>query len=200
MEEVKKLFLEELLTERPDLIVSTWILNRVPVPFDGNLKSYEMWRIKLASKLKVDPSEVIITGSASFGVSLNPNKNYRFFDDKSDIDVAIISEYFFNTSWRALRNMGNKRHSMSPAAKQSVKDHVNKYIYWGTIATDKLLPYLPFSKEWQEALDDMALEPETRGREIKARIYKDFDSLRSYQANNVKNLRNEELEKGVSNV
>lgn len=197
MENIKQSFLEELVSLSPQLVVSTWILNRVPVPFNNKISEYEKWRLELANKLEVDPSEILITGSACFGVSLNPYKNYRFFDDESDIDVAIISEYFFNTSWRSLRNIGTKIHSMPPKSKQSVKDHVEKYIYWDTIATDKLLPYLPFGKSWQSSLDEMAKNPYTRGREIKARIYKDFDSLRAYQVNNLKNLRSKELEKGI---
>ncbi len=86
---------------------------------------------------------------------------------------------------------------MPQPAKQSVRDHVHKYIYWGTIATDKLLPYLPFGKKWLEALDQMSRIAPTVGRDIKIRVYKDFDSLRSYQVNNLKNLRAQELEKGL---
>ena len=69
-----------------------------------------------------------------------------------------------------------------------------------TIATDKLLPYLPFGTQWSNALRAMSkLEP-TKNRQIKARIYKDFESLRAYQVNNLKNLRTQELEKGIENV
>jgi hypothetical protein len=195
MEDIKKQFLEELVNVPLPLIVSTWLLNSVPIPFKNNANEYEKWKLNLASLINVDASEIVITGSACFGVSLNPYKNYRFFNHKSDVDVAIISEYFFNTSWRSLRNMGTKIHSLPPATKQSVKDHVEKYIYWGTIATDKMLPYLPFGKEWQSSLDKMSKNPYTHGREIKARIYKDFDSLRAYQVNNLKRLRDVEIEK-----
>lgn len=195
MESIRAEFLRELITSPPDIIASLWILNRVPFPFNGDAKSYELWRNKLAALVEVDSSEILITGSGAFGISLNPYKNYRAFDEKSDIDVAIVSEYFFNVSWRYLRNLGAAKHAMTPAAKQSVRDHVEKYIYWGTIATDKLLPYMPFGKKWMYALEEMSKESPTNGRSIKARIYKDFDSLRAYQVNNLKNLRSQELEK-----
>jgi len=197
MDEIRAEFLKELTSSPPDIIASLWILNRVPHPFSGNAKSYEAWRKKLAELVNVDPSEIIITGSGAFGISLNPHKNYRAFDEDSDIDVAIVSEFFFNSSWRHLRNIGSAIHSMPQTAKQSVRDHVEKYIYWGTIATDKILPYLPFGKIWISALAKMAEESPTKGRVIKARIYKDFDSLRAYQVNNLKNLRSQELEKGI---
>ncbi|MEE4575828.1 hypothetical protein V2K41_10565 [Pseudomonas alliivorans] len=195
IDNVRADFLKELVSSPPDLIASLWILSRVPFPFNGDAKRYEQWRNKLAGLVKVDSSEILITGSGAFGISLNPYKNYRAFDEKSDIDVAIVSEHFFNISWRYLRNLGTGMHSMSPAAKQSVTDHVQKYIYWGTIATDKLLPYMPFGKDWAHALELMSSVDPTRGRKIKARIYKDFDSLRAYQVNNLKSLRTHELEK-----
>lgn len=197
MEEIRAEFLLELTTLPPEIVASLWIFNRVPHPFNGDAKSYEAWRRKLSSLVEVDSSEILITGSGAFGISLNPYKNYRAFDEASDIDVAIVSEYFFNSSWRHLRNLGIGRHAMPPAAKQSVKDHVEKYIYWGTIATDQILAYLPFGKKWANALEEMAKNEPTKGRSIKARIYKDFDSLRSYQVNNLRNLRTHELEKGI---
>lgn len=197
MEKIREEFLNELINSPPDLVASLWIINRIPYPFSENAKLYETWRCRLSKLIEVDSSEILITGSGAFGISLNPNKNYRPFDNDSDIDVAIVSEYFFSTSWRCLRNMGTKIHSMPPAAKQSVQDHVQKYIYWGTIATDKILSYLPFGKEWLSALELMSNEHPTNGRVIKARIYKDFESLRAYQVNNLKNLRTLELEKGI---
>ena len=200
MEQTRTTCLQDLITSAPDIVASLWILNRVPFPFEGNAKLYESWRKKLADLVEVDASEILITGSGAFGISLNPYKNFKLYDEHSDIDVAIVSEYFFNTSWRCLRNIGSKRHSLPQAAKQSIQDHVERYIYWGTIATDKILPYLPFGKTWANALDEMAKEPATKNRDIKARIYKDFDSLRAYQVNNLKNLRAAELEKGIKDV
>ncbi|MBC2659697.1 hypothetical protein H7A76_30045 [Pseudomonas sp. MSSRFD41] len=197
MEKIRALFLQELVNSPPDIIASIWIINRIPFPFNGDAKCYEEWRKKLAKLVEVDASEILITGSGAFGISLNPNKNYKEFDDSSDIDVAIISEYFFNTSWRYLRNIGAQRHSLPQAAKQSIRDHVERYIYWGTIATDKILPYLPFGKVWLSALEEMAKEAPTKNRTIKARIYKDFDSLRAYQVNNLTNLRSSEIEKRI---
>lgn len=200
IDEIRSAFINQLIEEPPEHLASVWILDRIPYPFEGDAKKFALWRKELADQIEVDASELIITGSGAFGISLNPNKNFRYFDKNSDIDVAIVSEYFFNTAWRHLRNIGSDIHKLPPAAKQSVSDHVKKYIYWGTIATDKLLPYLPFGKKWGIALGTMAKNEATYGRTIKARIYKDFDSLRAYQVNNLKGLRTQELEKGLKNV
>jgi len=80
MDELKREFLEELVSMPPDLVASVWILNRTPYPFDGDTRLYENWRRELAQRIEVDSSEIVITGSGAFGVSLNPNKNFREFN------------------------------------------------------------------------------------------------------------------------
>lgn len=198
MEEVKIQFLGDLTTHPSDLLASIWIINRIPLIFNQDIKEYARWRHALAKSIGVDASAILITGSAAFGISLNPYKNFKFFDENSDIDVAVISDYHFTEAWRTLRNIGPKRHSFSQKIKQSIKDHVDRYIYWGTIATDKLLPLFPFGPQWKIALDEAAQSPPTSGRTINIRLYKDLDSLRAYQVNNLDNLRTEELAKGIS--
>ena len=200
MEEIKNTFITELLSKPPELMASVWIIDRIPLLFGEDRERYATWRYQLAKGLGVDPSSLVVTGSCAFGVSLNPNKNYRFFDAESDIDVAVISDYHFTNAWRALRNLGVEIHSLPPATKQSVKDHVNRYIYWGTVATDRILHILPFGKEWSKVIETMQHTSPTEGRTIKARIYRDFDSLRAYQVNNLKNLRTQEIEKRIDNV
>lgn len=197
MEHVKQQFITDLLAKPTELIASVWIIDRIPLIFNDDREQYASWRCKLAKGLEVDPSSLVITGSCSFGISLNPNKNYRYFDSGSDIDVAVVSEYHFNQAWRTLRNLGSEIHSFTPRTRQSIDDHVKRYIYWGTIATDRILHILPFGKIWNEALEEIKKETPTLGRSVNARIYKDFDSLRAYQVNNLKNLRTQELEKGM---
>jgi len=200
MDEIKGNFIQELLAKPIEIVVSGWILDRIPHAFENNRSSFIEWKHGLSEKINVDPSSIVITGSAALGISLNPYKNYRAFNKKSDIDVAVISDYHFNESWRYLRNLGSGIHRFNEPIKQSIKDHVSKYIYWGTIATDKILPLLPFGKKWGDALELMAKTEPTIGRTINVRIYKDFESLRSYQVNNLKSLRSQELERGINNV
>lgn len=197
MQATKDRFISDLLSDPVDLLASIWIIDRIPIIFDQDMKAYATWRRSLAKGLGVDASALLITGSAAFGVSLNPHKNYKFFDEKSDIDVAVVSDYHFMEGWRTLRNIGPRMHGMSPKVKQSIDDHVKRYIYWGTIATDKLLHLLPYGKMWASTLEDAAKSAPTLGRTLNIRVYKDLDSLRAYHVNNLANLKTQELARGI---
>jgi hypothetical protein len=193
---LKQEFLTALLNSPVSHVASCWILERVPFMFDGDLVRYIEWKHNLASKLEIDSGAIVLTGSACVGLSLNPYKNFRPFGPKSDIDVAVISDYYFNEAWRYLRSAGSAILRMEPRARQAVKDHVSKYIYWGTIATDRILPYLHFGGRWQKALQEMSKEAVSGKRDINVRIYKDWESLRYYQTRNLTDMRNALLSPG----
>lgn len=195
MKNVKEDFIRLLIDKPHPWLVTVWIIDRVPYVFKGDAGLYAEWRHDLAKNLGVDASALVITGSGAFGVSLNPDKNYKYFDDDSDIDVAIVSEHHFNVGWRTIRNLGSKFHKLSPLERASIVAHQKNYIYWGTIATDRILGVMPFGQEWSKALSEMANVDPTKGRTINARIYKDFDSLRAYQVFGLKTLMNNELER-----
>ena len=132
--------------------------------------SYIKWKEELSKKINIDSSAIIFTGSAGCGFSLNPNKNYKKFDDDSDIDLALISSHYFDISWHSLRNLGTKYYSLTHIQKNSVRDHEKRLIYWGTNATDKILSILPFGKLWIIALANMGRAKPCEGRTINIRI------------------------------
>lgn len=180
----------DILASPPDWCATKWVFETAPFLFQ-NLEPIDLWRWKsqLANGLDVDPKNVLITGSAAVGVSLNPAKGMKDFGMNSDIDVAVISTHHFDLAWRALRNLGTGRFKLKSGQRHAVDDHVNRYIYWGTIATDRILPILPFAAEWLNALSHIRTVPPTEGREVNARIYRDFASLRAYLDLTFRNLR-----------
>lgn len=189
IDDIREQFFDDLLNKPLSFVVSNWILDSTPHIFSTDPVECIMWKEKLSSLIGIDSRSIVISGSAGVGFSLNPNKNFREYYEKSDIDIAVISNHYFDISWHTLRNLGTKRHGLTEEQKESVRDHVNRLIYWGTIATDKILSILPFGKEWDEALTKMKGEPATQDREINVRIYKDFESLRAYNINNLNSLR-----------
>jgi hypothetical protein len=124
-------------------------------------------------------------GSASLGFSLSPDKSLRKFDSGSDIDVAVVSYRHFELAWDHLRKLGAQLLAMPLEAQRAVTSHKRGYVFAGAIATDSILPYLPFAARWLPAFAHMAGLAPTESRTIKARIYRDFDALREYQLTSV---------------
>ena len=182
-------FKYELIDNPPSFICSKWVLDRIPFVFNEDRITFLRWKEELAERLDIDPKSMVITGSASCGFSLNPFKDYREYNEKSDIDIAIISELHFDIAWRTLRNLGTKRFDLNAKQKASLKEHVDRLIYWGTIATDKLLELFPFGLEWTQHLLEMSKKEPANDRTINIRLYKDYDALRAYQVDNLEKLR-----------
>lgn len=160
----------------------------MPFVFNGDLSAWVEWKHTLASALEVDPRDVVLSGSAAIGFSLNPDKGFREFNDQSDIDCGIVSGYHFDLAWRMFRQQRVSWLSLPRRQKDAIEAHRKNYVFAGTIATDWVLPFLPFSKDWQDALDLMSTVSPTKGRDVKLRIYKDFDALRYYHIRNIANL------------
>ena len=62
-------------------------------------QKYTEFKIYIAEKFRVNATEITLAGSAWFGFSLSPKKNYRDFNEDSDIEIVIISERLFDLFW-----------------------------------------------------------------------------------------------------
>ena len=186
---MKEQLIGDIIKQPITYTTSKWIIEGVPFLFGNDFDSYLNWKQKLSDLIGVDSKAIVFTGSASVGFSLNPDKNLKPFSLESDIDVAIISSYYFDVSWFFLRNIGTRMYSLTQKEKNAIDDHRKRLIYWGTIATDKIIQILPFGKEWIRSIEEMAKETPTMGRQINFRIYKDFEALKSYHNNNLKLIK-----------
>ncbi len=182
-------FKSTLESRSPEEFLEHALFDRVPHIFQNDRAQYVLWKRVLAKELAVDAACLAIVGTAALGWSLNPEKNLKPFDNKSDVDVAVISPYHFTVAWHYLRTETSRRMSVDRKTRIAWDQHATNYVYWGTIATDKLLGILPFGDLWLRAITTMTSINPTLNRDIKFRIYNDFDSLRSYQALSVKKAR-----------
>ena len=178
-----------VLSSDPRAFVSEHLLEKTPFAFAGDGVAWSKYRLLLADKLDVDPQEVVLMGSAGLGFSLNPKKGLAAFHSGSDFDFGVVSSYHFDLAWRYLRQSRVRWLSLPGEVKRAIRQHRQNYVFTGTIAANWFLAILPFGKLWQAALDEMGDTDPSLGREISVRIYKDFDSLRFYQAENIRKLR-----------
>ena len=158
--------------------ISKYILEHIPYIFNNDWECYNDWRIELSKKLRIDPNDIFITGSAALGISLNPHKNFRKFNDNSDIDVSIIAPHYFEVAWHDLiyTNMA----TLSAKMQTALIDHRERLIYWGTIATDKILPLLSFGSAWEKIIQTYKELKPFENHNINFRIYKNMSAIRSY--------------------
>lgn len=190
---IRETLIQSLKAETPAEFVDIHLFDRIPAIFNEDRPSFIRWKRILGEKLQVDPACITIVGSAATGASLNPHKNLKLFDENSDIDVAIISPYHFTEGWRYLRMNRARRLRVDKRTQIAWDEHVTRYIYWGTIATDRLLGVLPFGITWLRAITDVAQIPPTLGRSINLRVYLDYESLRSYQIQSIRTLRDAQI-------
>lgn len=190
---MKEVIIKDILKEPSTYTASKWIIEGIPFIFNDDLDSYIQWKNKLSELIGVDSKSIVFTGTSSVGYSLNPYKNFKEFSADSDIDVAIISSHYFDITWHFLRNLGAKYHRFKPDVQNVINEHRDKYIYFGTIATDKIIHILPFAQQWIEAMDEMKKYSPTKKREINFRIYKDFEALKSYQVIGINKIKDKLL-------
>jgi len=180
--------------------IAQFCFDCIPHVFAGDRKAFLDWKHLLSKLLEVDPACLVFVGSSAIGVSLNPSKGFRLFDSSADIDVAVVSHYHFTVSWRFLRSNGHRRMHVDARTRTAWDEHVSRFIYWGTVATDRLLGILPFGKQWLDALGTMSRQAPTVGRDINLRIYSDYESLRAYQVQAALRARQELLAGGETNA
>ena len=172
-------------TQKPyDIVVSKWIVEKIPTIFNDDKEEFLRIKALIAQGLRVDMCSVVFVGSSCTGFSLNPKKNFKTFDKDSDIDIAIISHHHFNLAWRWMRQIDMS--TLNGKERYEISEHRKHFVFDGTIATDYILPLLPFGKNWGAVLASISKEPVFGGREIHFRLYQDHKSLIDYHVNNVK--------------
>lgn len=176
------------------------ILDRVPALFSDR-EQYAAWRSAIGRGLNVDPLCLVVVGSTGVGISLSPKKEkfLKPFHQGSDVDLAVISSWHFEEAWRLLRSLGpvDRLRTQSKDKADFLKMHRGHLVFDGAIATDMWLPHLPFGPQWASTLGRAATMNPTKDREVKARLYRDFDSLRDYQRSNVERRKADLLESTV---
>ena len=191
MARVSQAVIDQLLSDCADpnkpyeIVVSKWIVEKIPAIFGDNKEEFLRIKSMIAQGLNVDMCSVVFVGSSCTGFSLNPKKGFKEFDDDSDIDIAIISHHHFNVAWRWMKQVDMS--TLKSNERFVIGQHRSHFIFDGTIATDFILPLLPFGAQWGAVLTAISNEPVFGGREINFRLYQDHKALIDYHVKNVKN-------------
>lgn len=78
-------------------VVRKHISTGQPVSFSSD--EYFDLRKLVAEQFALHPSAVVVVGSTRMGFSLNPEHRFRLVEQRSDIDIAIVSQERFDDYW-----------------------------------------------------------------------------------------------------
>lgn len=81
---------QELESSTTSIFITKWILEHTPYVFEDYETEYISWRHEIAEKLRIDARDIIITGSASLGFSLNPNKNFKSLMGSNGFVLCLV--------------------------------------------------------------------------------------------------------------
>ncbi|MBZ9663867.1 hypothetical protein H3221_003775 [Pseudomonas sp. LMG 31766] len=88
---------EKLNSDELKSLVRSRFLENIPFSFKHKPLIYETMRAWVAREIKINPSEIVVIGSAKLGFSPTAHPNFgKKFGDDSDLDLTAISEKLFN--------------------------------------------------------------------------------------------------------
>ncbi len=120
--------LEDLKGLPPDLFASQYIFEATPHIFAGDFPGYVRWKTEIGMRLEIDPRAICLVGSAVVGISLNPNKRLKPFDDTSDVDVAVVSHRYFELAWHHLRKLSVQKLKMPVESLNALRGSVQNFV------------------------------------------------------------------------
>jgi hypothetical protein len=151
-------------------------------------EAYFELKNEVSKHFKLHPSEVLVVGSGKTGFSIAPNKRYNFFNDNSDIDVAIISPTLFDTMWQAVYEYWSKNRNW-------YRQEFQNFLFQGWVRPDKLPPDTTFEigKDWWEFFRNLTKQELYGPYKIAAGLYKSWYFLENYQSLSVLRCKEEAL-------
>ncbi|MGN0499357.1 MAG: hypothetical protein ACI4F6_09915 [Acutalibacteraceae bacterium] len=161
-----------------------WIFKRLYG--DKWFEKYDEFKKYVAKKLCVHYNNIGIAGSAKLGFSLNPTKNYKIFDDDSDIDIIVVSQKLFNEFWEQYLY-----DSYNPTARVNNINKVSFSIFRKYLTLD-CFRNNEYYNEWQRLTGGFEKDIQVLfqiNNEIHYRIFESWDSVKMYYVSSINKLK-----------
>ena len=128
----KKEFIDSINACHPDELAENYLNSNAITAFQDADKYL---RFKERVKFSFSGVEFVsVVGNGNWQYSLNPFKEFKEFDDTSDIDVAVISPEQYNITWEELRKIHrSKWYTFSQKVKEKLRRN-SENIYSGFIS------------------------------------------------------------------
>lgn len=156
---------------------------------------YDKFRKYIARKLDVHFPDVAVIGSAKTGFSMNPTKNFKVFDSKSDIDIVVVSSSLFYSFWDEYL----KEHNSITGIKNGSYRYITSCIFKKFIIFDGFDNSNDYYARWQKKTKGFEKDLQLMFKidnDIHYRIFESWDAVKMYYCKGL--LENREKLKGVS--
>ena len=201
-----KEFQKACINKESDIVVQQYLIEGSNYFFENYYDRNEefIFKKELAESLDIHVRDIAIVGSSKLGFSIKPEQGaealylYKKFDfdylkndknDKSDIDIAIISSRLFDKQLFELYKYTNSyayKDIDKIFGNQKTYIQHSKYILKGWLRPDKI----PRKYNISSTIEDFREKYKKKyGRKINFGIYKSWDYFESYHANNIKILQ-----------
>lgn len=134
-------------------------------------------------------NNVVMVGSAKIGYSLSPKKRLKTFteegENKSDIDIAIISPQLFDYFWKLFRISYD-------VTKERFYQYISRSIYRGYISDIDLHNIEECRMEWLKLSNESTRQLQRKmyfRHEIHYRIYRDWKDMEEYHIQSIEYLK-----------
>lgn len=161
------------------MVVDKYVARKNIYIFNGDEKMYEGYKTDI---FRCFPNSLncYIVGSANWGVSLNPQKNYRPFGEWSDVDIAVVNEEEYENTWCELRKYHRQWYYQLNQFQKSGMAKTASNIYCG-FANPKWIPgRSSYKSDFILKLDGLynAKLPPIQG--VNAMFFKSFEEMKDY--------------------
>jgi hypothetical protein len=145
----------------------------------------------VSSNIGVSFNSVMMVGSGKTGYSLSPRKDFKLFEkdtdskNKSDIDIAIISNNFYEMFWGLFRRSYNVKY-------ENIYTHVFREIYRGYINERNLVEIENCRKAWSEVSVKSTKLLRSKlylKHDITYRIYRSWEDFEEYNISSLKKMK-----------
>lgn len=172
--------------------------NVLDIPESSVIDALDDFREIVSSNINVSFNSVMMVGSGKIGYSLSPSKKFKKFEldeesqNKSDIDIAIISSDIFENYWKLFRRAYSLKNS-------HLYRYISREIYRGYINEKNLREIEECRKEWVSCVNKcnkMLKSNLFLRHEITYRIYRRWEDFEEYNMSSIDLMKNEVIKNG----
>jgi hypothetical protein len=151
------------------------------------------WRDSVAKEARIDPTGVVLVGSAATGYSLSPRKPARPFhrertaaQEASDVDIGLVNEGLFIAAWNEVVRLDRAR---ALSVSWTTISTMREQVYFGAMADFHLPPGSDPRQRLLLATAASTRRPPLLGLKARCRIYRRPEDLKAYHVQSLRKLR-----------